>query len=61
MRGKKAKMMRRLANQMTPGMKRVQYQEKALNPKKPTRRTRLLYECTRLIYRNIKKTYKARA
>ena len=58
MRGKKAKMLRKLALQMTVGMPMVQYHDKALNPRRPTRRTRLLYECSRLAYRNLKKRYK---
>lgn len=58
MNGKKAKMIRRLAEQMTPGMKLRQYHDRALNPRKPTRRTRFLHECTRLVYKNIKRTYK---
>lgn len=61
MNGKKAKMIRRLANQMTTGMKKVQYKDEALNPQKPTRRTRQLYDCTRQVYKNIKKKYKLRA
>jgi hypothetical protein len=57
MRGKKAKMLRRLARQTTVGMPNVQYTDRALNPRKPTRRTRFLYECTRLVYRNLKAKY----
>lgn len=57
MRGKKAKMLRRLARQTTVGMPNVQYTDRALNPRKPTRRTRFLYECTRLVYRNLKEKY----
>lgn len=59
MNGKKAKMIRRLANQMTTGMKLRQYKDEALNPLKPTRRTRTLYDCTRQVYQGIKKKYKA--
>lgn len=58
MRGKKAKMLRKLSYQMTVGLPNTQYQEKALNSKRPTRRTRFLYECSRLVYKNIKKRYK---
>jgi hypothetical protein len=55
MRGTKAKMLRRGARSMTVGMPDVQYTDRALNPRKPTRRTRFLYECTRLVYLNLKK------
>lgn len=58
MRGKKAKILRRIANEMTVGMEKVQYTDRAINPKKPTRRTRFLYDCTRLAYRNLKRRYK---
>ena len=58
MNGKKAKMLRRLSEQMSVGIPQVNYTDKALNPRKPARRTRLLYECGRLIYRNLKKQYK---
>ena len=61
MNGKKAKMCRRLARQMSVGMKDVQYHDKALNPRRPTRRTRFLHECTRLIYKNIKVSFKTKA
>lgn len=60
MRAKKAKMIRRLARQMTVGRPERQYHERALNPKKPTRRTRFLYDCTRQVYQNIKKKYRDR-
>lgn len=59
MNGKKAKLLRRLAEEMSVGIKQVQYTDKALNPRKPTRRTRMLYECGRLIYRNLKTRYKS--
>ena len=56
MRGKKVKRLRRLSEALSKeGMPNVQYQDKALNAHKPTRRTRLLYDCTRLIYKNLKK------
>lgn len=58
MRAKKAKMLRRLAQQMTVGLDKRSYTDKALNHHKPTRRTRFLYECTRLAYKNLKKRYK---
>ena len=61
MRGKNAKRLRKLANDMSTGMKKVQYQEKAVNPRKPTHRTRFLYECTRLIYKNIKRAVRSEA
>jgi len=56
--GKKAKMLRRLAEEMSVGIPLVKYQDKALNPRKPTRRTRMLYECGRLVYRNLKTRYR---
>ena len=58
MRAKKARMLRKLTLQMTTGMPMVQYHDKALNPRKPTHRTRFLYECSRLAYQNLKKRYK---
>lgn len=59
MRGKRAKQIRRLADQITIGMTKRQYQDIALNKSKPTRRTRQLYECTRQVYRTLKARYKA--
>ena len=59
MNGKKARMLRRLSRQMTVGIPEVKYTDQALNPRKPTRRTRVLYECGRLVYLNLKKRYKA--
>ena len=59
MNGKKAKMLRRLAEEMSVGIEDVKYTDKALNPRKPQRRTRMLYECGRLIYRNLKTRYKS--
>lgn len=59
MNGKKAKMIRRLAEQITVGLPEVQYQDKALNPRNPTRRTRFLYDCGRLAYKNLKRKYRA--
>lgn len=58
MNGKKAKMIRRLAEQLSVGLEKVQYEERALNHRKPTRRTRFLYNCTRLVARNLKKKYR---
>lgn len=55
MNGRSAKRIRKLAQQMSVGLPNVQYTDKALNPRKPTRRTRFLYDCTRLIYHNLKK------
>lgn len=60
MRGKKAKMIRRLAFQMTQGQDLVKYVDVAENPRKPTRRTRKLYDCTRAVYKNLKQRYKDR-
>lgn len=61
MRGKKAKQLRRMARQMTTGMENVKYHDRALNPAKPTRRTRHLYECTRHVYKALKQQYRAKA
>ncbi len=58
MRGKKAKMLRKLAFAMTVGLPLRNYIDKPLNLRKPTRRTRFLYKCTRLVYLNLKKKYK---
>lgn len=58
MNGKKAKLLRRLAEEMSVGKEEVKYQDQALNPRKPTKRTRLMYDCGRLIYRNLKRRYK---
>ena len=60
MNGKKAKMLRSIAQEMSVGIENVRYTDKALNPRKPTRRTRFLYECGRLVYRNLKKRYKSK-
>jgi len=54
-------MIRRLAEEFTVGKEQIQYEDKALNPRKPTRRTRFLYDCTRLVIRNMKKRYKEQA
>jgi hypothetical protein len=59
MRGTKAKMLRRIAEEMSVGIEDVKYTDTALNPRKPTKRTRFLYECGRLIYRNLKRRYKS--
>lgn len=61
MNRRKSKMIRRLAEQMTTGLPDTQYTDVALNPKKPTRRTRQLYNCTRLVYQRLKKNYKDKA
>jgi hypothetical protein len=34
----------------------VQYEDRALDSSKPTRRTRFLYECGRLMHKNLKRT-----
>lgn len=56
-RAKKVKRLRRIARSMSGVMPEVKYMEQALNPKKPTKRTRFLYECGRLIYKNLKKRH----
>jgi hypothetical protein len=58
MNGKKAKMLRKAARQMTVGMDNVKYTDVALNPQKPTRRTRRLYDCTRQVYKELKRRWK---
>ena len=58
MNGKKAKRLRRVSRTMSVGIPEVKYTERALNHKKPQRKTRFLYECGRLIYKNLKKKYK---
>ena len=60
MNGKKAKMIRRLAEELSVGKDKVQYEERALNPRRPTRRTRFLHDCTRLVAKNLKRKYKER-
>lgn len=60
MRGKKAKMIRKLAYQMTEGQDLRKYVDRAENPHKPTRRTRRLYDCTRQVYQSLKTKYKNR-
>lgn len=52
-------MLRKIGHEMAVGMEHVKYTDKALNPHKPTRRTRFLYECGRQIYLNLKKRYKS--
>ena len=59
MNARTAKLLRKSARHMTVGQKDVQYRDVALNPEKPTRRTRQLYECTRQVYRELKKRLKA--
>lgn len=59
MNGKKAKMLRRAAESVSVGIDDVKYTDRALNKRKPTRRTRFLYECSRLIYKSLKKQFKA--
>lgn len=61
MRGKKAKEMRRFAQSMTVGKDDRKYTDVALNKEKPTRRTRKLYDCTRQVYKALKRQYKALA
>lgn len=56
MNGRKAKQLRKLAQMLSVGKPLVQYEDKALNPRRPTRRTRFLYDCTRLVYHNLKRT-----
>ena len=56
MNGRKAKTLRKLAQALSVGKPLVQYEEKALNPRRPTNRTRFLYDCTRLVYKNLKRS-----
>ena len=57
MRGKKAREIRSAARELSVGLPEVKYTDRALNPRKPARRTRFLYECGRLIYKNLKREY----
>ena len=59
MNGKRAKRIRSIARKMSVGKEEVKYTDRALNPRKPTRRTRFLYDCGRLIYHNLKKLVKS--
>lgn len=59
MNGRNAKKLRKIAQEISVGKPLVQYEDRALNRRRPTHRTRLLYDCTRLIYRNLKKHFKA--
>lgn len=56
MNGRKAKKLRKLAQMLSVGKPIVQYEEKALNPRRPTNRTRLMHDCTRLVYKNLKRS-----
>lgn len=56
MNGRKAKQLRKLAQMISVGKPLVQYQDKALNRRRPTARTRVMYECTRLVYKNLKRS-----
>ena len=56
MNGRKAKKLRKVAQMLTVGKKMVQYEDRALNPRKPTHRTRFMYDCTRLAYKNLKRS-----
>ena len=56
MNGRKAKKLRKVAQMLTVGKPMAQYEDRALNPRKPTRRTRFLYDCTRLAYKNLKRS-----
>lgn len=57
MNGRKAKKLRKFAQELSVGKPKVQYEEKALNRHRPFNRTRFLHDCTRLIYRNLKKQF----
>ncbi len=56
MNGRKAKKLRKFAQMLSVGKPLVQYHDKALNPRRPTHRTRFMYDCTRLVYRNLKRS-----
>ncbi len=58
MNGRRAKKLRKLAQMITVGKPLIQYEDKALNRRRPTRRTRFLYDCTRLVYLNLKKAFR---
>lgn len=56
MNGRKAKSLRRVARMLSVGKPVVQYEERALNPRRPFNRTRLMHDCTRLVYKNLKRS-----
>ena len=56
MNGRKAKKLRKFAQALSVGKPQVQYEDKALNPRRPFNRTRFLHDCTRLIYKNLKRS-----
>ena len=60
MNGKKAKMIRRLAEEISIGKEKVQYHERAMNPRRPTARTRFLYDYVSIIIKKLKRRYKSR-
>lgn len=55
MNGRKAKKLRKLAQMLSVGKPNAQYEDRALNHRRPTHRTRFLYDCTRLVYKNLKR------
>lgn len=56
MNGRKAKKLRKVAQMLSVGKPVVQYEEKALNQRRPFNRTRLMHDCTRLVYKNLKRS-----
>jgi len=56
MNEKKVKKLRKVAQLLSVGKQMVQYEERALNPRRPTHRTRFMYDCTRLVYKNLKRS-----
>ena len=59
MNGKKVKKLRGIARRITVGKENAKYEDRALNSHKPASRTRFLYDCTRLVYLNLKRSYRA--
>ena len=56
MNGRRAKKLRKLAQMISVGKPLAQYEDRALNRRRPTHRTRFLYDCTRLVYKNLKRS-----
>lgn len=56
MNGRKAKKLRKIAQTLSVGKPVVQYEERALNARRPFNRTRLMHDCTRLVYKNLKRS-----
>lgn len=60
MNGRMAKALRRKAHEMSVGLPWAKYRDIALNPEKPTRRTRQLYECGKRDYHDLKRMWRTK-